>query len=130
MNPFRKKTLLVHLFGTLLFLANKKLGLDLELNISVAPNDSDFPEKRDLAYTDGKNIVVSQKLLNLPMENQIAVLAHEIAHCIYMHYNIGHTESQTDHLVERVFGFTVYYDENEVQTTRNTGMFRPNHLPI
>jgi len=90
-----------------------------------------FPEYRDIAYTDGETIFMSDKIFDLSRENMIALLAHEIAHIYFMQRGIEHSEDEADEMAELLFGSKIYYDEFDIQTIdpRNTKPFRPEYLP-
>ncbi len=121
---------LEHLMRTLVHLVYRSTGNLIDIAMKVDTKPSSFPNLRDCAYTDGYTIYVSPKLSDLPTENQIAVLAHEVAHCYLMQVEkVEHTEDDADNLVYKLFGFPIYYDHNDIQTTEKTGRSRPRYLP-
>jgi len=108
-------------------LARQKTGLAIPINF-VFGGDDLFPQYRDLGMTDGVDIILSRKMINLPLDNQVAVIAHEIAHLIMMQSGILHTENEADSLASWLIGKKIWYDEYDIQTTRNTGKIRPHYL--
>ena len=109
--------------------AERKLGYDLPVNIKILRNRELFPKKRDCAFTDGETIYLSDKMKDLPLTHQIALIAHEIAHVDYMNQKKHHTERQTDEHAERIFGFQIFYDHDDIQTTQFGKRPRPRYLP-
>ncbi len=109
--------------------AENKIGYPLNLKVLVSKDRSLFPKKRDLAFCNGEEIVLSDKLEYLPIENQIAVMAHEISHCDFIQKDIEHTEREADKHAEHIFGFNIYYDQDDIQTTSHGKKPRPSWLP-
>ena len=79
--------------------------------------------------TDGYNIILSHKMLTIPIENQIAVIAHEIAHCILMQMDIDHTEREADSYASYLIDQPINYDHHDIQTIGLGTPLRPNYLP-
>jgi hypothetical protein len=50
-------------------------------------------------------------------ERQVGVLAHELAHVHLLLRDVEHTEHEADDVAEGLFGYRVYYDDDNVQTT-------------
>ena len=83
---------MISLIDTLIHQAECRLGYSLQLDFEIIDSRVEFPKKRNCAYTNGEKIFFSSKMLRLPIENQIAVIAHEIAHCDLIQRDIPHTE--------------------------------------
>lgn len=120
---------MISLIETLIRRAEDKLRYGLRLNTQISRDRSLFPKRRDMAYCDGKNIVFSDKMLLLPIENQIAVIAHEIAHCNLIQRGIEHSERDADRHAEDIFAIKISYDHNDIQTTGQGTRPRPRYLP-
>ena len=108
-------------------IARHNTGLAFNCNFIFGDDDL-FPNDRDIAMTDGFNIIISRKILKLPIENQIAVIAHEIAHLILMQCNIDHTENDADDYGSFLINKKIWYDKFDIQTIKNTFKTRPNYL--
>lgn len=120
---------MISLIETLIHHAECKLGYSLQLGFNIIDDIQEFPKKRNCAYTDGENIYFSSKMLSLPIENQIAVIAHEIAHCDLIQRNIKHTEKEADKYAEEIFYIDISYDQDDIQTTSTGKKIRPSYLP-
>ena len=120
---------MISLVETLINRAECFLGYGLGLDVEISYDRSSFPKKRDMAYCNGLTIVLSDKLALLPIENQIAVIAHEIAHCDLIQSDIEHTERDADKHAEDIFAIKISYDHNNVQTTSIGKRPRPIYLP-
>lgn len=90
----------------------------------------DFPRSRDLAYCDlaSGTVYVSPRIRRLSWQKIHAVLMHELAHASLAHLP-EHTELQADAEAERLFGYVIYYDANDIQTLADIGRRRPAYLP-
>ena len=118
------------ILDTLLAQVYLKNRVQLDTSLHVDRNPKSFPKKRDIAYTDGETICISPKMYSLEIENQIAVLAHEVAHCYLIALgDTDHTEDDADNMVYHLFGITINYDDDDIQTTHPTGKIRPRYLP-
>lgn len=92
-----------------------------------------FPENRDFAYTIIEEeppfaIVVSPRLLIQPIARSMAVMRHEIAHCLLGEDDPEHSEQEADDLVEVLFGHKIFYDSEKVQTLLPETYPRPKEL--
>lgn len=120
---------MLSLIDTLIHRAESYLGYGLCLDIHIMDDRSLFPKKRDMAFTNGSQIVFSDKMFSLPIENQIALIAHEIAHCNLIQKGIDHSERDADRHAEEIFAFKISYDDDDIQTTGHGNRPRPNYLP-
>lgn len=120
---------MISLIETLINRAEAKLRYGLRLDTEISYNRKLFPKKRDMAFCDGSRIVFSDKMFSLPTENQIAVIAHEIAHCNLIQRGIEHNERDADRHAEDIFAFKISYDHNDIQTTGQGIRPRPGYLP-
>ena len=108
---------MISLIETLIDRAEHKLRYGLGLHTEISYDRTQFPNRRDMAYCDGQTIVFSDKMFSLPIENQIAIIAHEIAHCNLIQKNIEHSERDADRHAEDIFAIKISYDNNDIQTT-------------
>lgn len=76
------------------------------------------PGKRAGAHADSYIVAVAPKIAHADDGRLEALLCHELAHAILLHIGDDeHTERDADDCAERVFGITIYYDHDDVQTT-------------
>lgn len=84
------------------------------------------------AGVDDKNdgtVYIARKLLSFDGEKQRGVLAHELAHVsLLQHGNEDHSEREADAHAKRLFGFTISYDSDDIQTTGPGIAPRPAYL--
>lgn len=87
-----------------------------------------FPASRDFAFSEISEepfvITISPCLLIQPISRIIAVMRHEIAHCVLAD-SPDHSEQDADDLVEELFGHKIYYDDELVQTVLPAQYPRP-----
>lgn len=104
------------------------------LRVDLAVGDlSEFPAYRSFAYcTDNTKpirIVVSPRLEHQDDRRIDGILRHEFGHAVYMlNGDYTHTERDADRLAERLFGATIRYDADDVQTTGRGVSPRPRRL--
>ena len=120
---------MISLIDTMIKRAESYLGYGLMLDVEISDDRRLFPQKRNIAFCDGETIVFSDKMFDLPIENQLAVIAHEIAHCNLIQKGIEHTEREADAHAEDIFHFKISYDEDDIQTVAPGQRPRPNYLP-
>lgn len=96
----------------------------------------DFVEPRAFAFCHVEpikgvySIGVAPDLEAQPAARIVALLAHELGHASLLRRGHDHGEQAADDEAERLFGFRIYYDADDVQTTDTTGVYpRPAHLP-
>ena len=97
----------------------------------------DFTEPRAFAFCHVEpvngvySIGVAPHMEAQPASRIVAVLAHELGHASLLRRGkLDHSEQDADDAAERLFGFRIYYDADDVQTTDTTGVYpRPAHLP-
>jgi len=94
-------------------------------------NRAEFPESRNFAYcTDGLIIVVAPKMVKSANHRIEGVLGHELGHAILFYFGrLDHSERDADDMAERVFGKTILYDRDTVQSTEHGVCPRPSFLP-
>lgn len=98
---------------------------------------AEFPNVRDHAYcrdATGRGqvitIVCAPKMWHASPERVLGLLAHEFGHAVHMHCKRHrHSERDADSLAKTLFGFTVKYDRELVQTCGAGQSPRPLHLP-
>jgi hypothetical protein len=89
---------------------------------------------RSFAYCqqedDGSfTICIAPKLTQQARHRIEGLFAHEIGHAILMHLgDFEHTERDADNAAEQAFGFRIFYDEDDVQSTRYGTRPRPPYL--
>jgi hypothetical protein len=95
---------------------------------------ADFPKDRDFAMCGldaarTARIFVAPKIEDEPDEVIGALLRHELAHAILLHYGDEyHSERAADALAEAVWGDRINYDHRDVQTLAPGRHPRPGHL--
>ena len=94
-------------------------------------NSVEFPEARNFAYcSDTLIIVVAPKMVKSANHRIEGVLAHELGHAINFYLgNYRHSECAADDMAERIFGKTIFYDRDTVQSTAHGMSPRPHFLP-
>lgn len=104
-----------------------ELGSDIDV-IVVEGEMVDFPEARDFAYADINDdpyiITVSPRLKLQKPTRIIAILRHELGHCL-LSENPDHSEQEADDIVETLFGHRIYYDSENIQTIIPANWPRP-----
>lgn len=87
---------------------------------------------RDLAYAEPEKHLVTfhRKILDRDVANIIALMRHEIAHCVDPHvFTRPGREQRADDIAEQVTGQRIYYDDRDVQTLDVRGKYpRPLYL--
>jgi hypothetical protein len=124
------------LFESDLEFAEKKLGKKLSVFL-LDGNKSEFPKKRDMAYTqfDRKGvpikIVINPALRHKNPYVQLGVLRHEIAHAIMMiDGDLEHSEIEADIYAEEIYGTRIWYNTDKIQTILpDRHAERPSDLP-
>jgi predicted SprT family Zn-dependent metalloprotease len=91
----------------------------------------EFPHARNFAYcSDDLVIVVAPKMVKSADHRIEGVLAHELGHAINFYLgNLRHSERDADDMAERIFGTTIFYDRDTVQSTEHGVSPRPSFLP-
>lgn len=106
-------------------LAGKKIDVEL-----VIDRERAYPKPRDYAQTDGYTIFVSPKILKAERHRVEGLLRHEFAHVVFLQSgNHKHTERETDKLAEELFGDTILYDDDDIQSVLYGRAPRPSYLP-
>ena len=89
-----------------------------------------YPEPRNFAMSSDSVIYLSPKILAADEARIEGLLMHELAHVYMMKLGFHeHTELQTDQLAELIFEKRIYYDDNDIQTTKRGKHPRPSYLP-
>jgi hypothetical protein len=84
---------------------------------------------RAFACTDGHTVWVRPKLLTQEPARVDGIFMHELAHCwCIQNGHAEHTERECDDVAKELFGVTLSYDEDDVQTTGEGVRPRPKHL--
>jgi hypothetical protein len=95
----------------------------------------DYPSARSYAYCESSplRISVAPRLEAAPIDRIEGVLRHELGHAILFAAGYidapAHTERRADTVARTVFGRTIRYDADDVQSTRYGKSPRPSHLP-
>lgn len=91
-----------------------------------------FPGDRDFAYAcldDGViYIVVAPDFHKQGRDRIEAILRHEFGHAVQLARGFGFAEREADQIAERLWGDTIYYDAEDVQTLVPGVAPRPLHL--
>lgn len=94
----------------------------------------DFPTPRAHAWCESSTpprIVYAPKLERADADRIEGVLRHEFGHALAFHMGeIDHTERDTDEIARRVFGRTIRYDADDVQTIGEGTSPRPLRLGL
>lgn len=107
----------------------KEYGDFFYFDVFIDRNGS-YPNERDYAKTDGYIVYFSPKILVANRERIEGLLAHEIAHTIFIKMGYEeHSEVETDLLAEYLFNKKIYYDDQLIQTTAYGIRPRPPFLP-
>lgn len=93
------------------------------------------PEGRGHAAADESTVYIAPKLIDCPglsavarRDRQTGVLAHELGHvALFQRGETDHSERDADVEAERLFGYIIRYDKDEVQTI-GPGHTRPSWL--
>ncbi len=104
---------------------------DGAFNVRLVLDQRDrYPDARSFAMSSANTVYVSPKLLGADAARIEGLLMHELAHVYMLKLGINsHTELQTDELAEVIFDKRIYYDKDDVQTTRPGKHPRPSYLP-
>lgn len=96
-------------------------------DVRITKTDMDFIEDRDYAYYDLDNdtVVVSRRILALPIENIVGLIRHELGHVVDPYG----TEQEADDAAEIVGGEPIRYDARDVETVGLGKYPRPEYLP-
>jgi hypothetical protein len=132
-NPRRRNPVsgLAQVFGPL-YIRVRKCFPEIEARF-VLSYDADVGP-RSFAYcqeeADGSfSICVAPKLAHQSRHRIEGLFAHELGHAVLMHMGEHeHTERDADNAAEQVFGFRIFYDEDDVQSTRYGVRPRPEYL--
>lgn len=96
--------------------------------------DFDWDLLRGYAYTEergegGYTVGINPELMYCGRQRIEGVLMHELGHVALLHRGQRrHTERDADDMARRLFGKTIRYDEEDVQTTGHGVSPRPRHL--
>ena len=93
--------------------------------ITVTPRDRN-PRSYAWCFVSRQEVWFIEKVLDLPDENVIALVRHELGH-LADPWDDG--EQHADDVAEHVTGERIRYDENDVQTTGPGAYPRPRYLP-
>jgi hypothetical protein len=124
------------LFESDLDFAEKKMGKKLSIFL-LDGDKKEFPEKRDMAYTQFEKkgapikIVINPALRNKDKYAQLGVLRHEIAHAVLMiDGDLDHSEIEADIFAEDIYGTRIWYNQDKIQTILpSRHPIRPDDLP-
>lgn len=122
---------LAQVFGPLYTRVQRQFpGISICYKITYAADSG----PRSFAYCQQEDdesftICVAPKLTQQARHRIEGLFAHEIGHAILMHLgDFEHTERDADHAAEQAFGFRIFYDEDDVQSTRYGTRPRPPYL--
>ena len=102
-----------------------RLVIDEETALAGRPAST----QRACAASDAGAIYIRPRLLDMPRENQLGVLLHELGHvALLQRGNENHTEREADTVATALFGFPIRYDVDDIQTTGPGTSPRPAHL--
>lgn len=104
----------------------------LPVRLAVGHSRS-FPNARDFAYAcQGEDetiyIVVAPDFHRQSRDRIEAILRHEFGHVLQLARGFGFAEREADQIAERLWGDTIYYDDEDVQTLIPGVTPRPRHL--
>lgn len=114
--------------------AFERLYPDFSVDVEVVPQAQIGKEYRNFALTVDRTpkkpplVQISDRIWTEPRHRVEALLAHEYAHAALMLQKQKHTERDADALAERALGKPIYYDGDDVQSTRGGTRPRPAHL--
>jgi len=104
----------------------------------AAGRAADFPAARDHAYAQRTGpgrvrVTVAPRMAAAGDARRRGLLAHELAHAALLSADLDHSEAEADAVAAAIFGRTIAYDRDDVQTwdTRAPGarQRRPRYLP-
>ncbi len=104
---------------------------DGEFSVRLVLDDArKYPKTRDYAMSSVDTVFIAPKILEASKNTIEGLLMHELAHVYLMKMGIHeHSELQTDQLAELIFDKKIYYDNNDIQTTKGGKYPRPDYLP-
>ena len=109
----------------------ERFGVSARLRIAegrcVSPGKCAY---RNLAFVDidTREVVIHERALTLLRSNVVGLIRHELGHLVDPDVDRLGSERRADRLAELITGQPIYYDQDDVQTTR-PGRRRPAYLP-